>query len=176
MADPTLATARARADNFAAGVLRTNARAVFANGYGMATNIIHDLFKTSASMSQIFWTDPSAKRSDPTTFASGRTPGKTGILDPYAPVYYYHSIVADLGMTAGTWRSGTTTLAAPTTSVRYVGVPYLNMRSGASTAYSVVTVLTYDTKLLVYTSTSTGWLYVRIPDGRYGWVYGAYTR
>lgn len=176
MADPTLATARARADNFAAGFLRTNARAVFANGYGMATHIIYDLFKTSSSMSQIFWTDPSAKRSNPTTFASSRTPGKTGILDPYLTAKYYHSIVADLGMTAASWRSPTATLAAATTTVRYVGVSYLNMRTGAGTAYDLIAVLTYNTKLLVYKSTSTGWLYVRIPDGRYGWVYGAYTR
>ncbi len=173
MALPTLTVARQRVDNFAAGFLRTSARAVFANGYGMATHIIYDLFKTNLNMSQIFWSDPKATRTYATTFASSRTSGKTGILDPYAPSYYYHSIVADLGMTAGTWRSGTT-FAAATTTTRHVGVAYLNMRTGASTAYDIVTVLTYGTQLSVY-KTYNGWLWVRIPDGRYGWVYGAYT-
>ncbi|HYM84836.1 MAG TPA: SH3 domain-containing protein, partial [Candidatus Dormibacteraeota bacterium] len=130
--------------------------------------------KTSLSMSQIFWSDPKATKTYATTFASTRTVGKTGILDPYAPGKYYRSIVADLGMTAAAWRSGST-LAAATTTVRYVGVAWLNLRSGPGTGDSIVAVLPYDTRLVVYKS-SNGWLYVRIPDPRYGWVYAAYTR
>jgi uncharacterized protein YraI len=101
----------------------------------------------------------------------------TGILDPYAPGKYYHSVVGDLGMTAADWRSAGTPASAPApVTTRYVGPSYLDLRTGASTAYRIVTVLGPGIRLAVYESTSTDWLYVRIPDGRYGWVAGRYTR
>jgi SH3-like domain-containing protein len=212
MADPTLATARARADGFAAGFLRTNARAVFADGHGSVAHIIYDLFRTSLSVQRIFWTDPRATGTHPTTFASSRTAGKTGILDPYAPGKYYHSVVGDLGMTAVAWRTGSSAAAststakaqaskAPTTkaptsgskapasrapapkaptsvatSTRTVGVPALVLRGGPSAMSARLGLLELGTPLAVVGSATGNWLDVRIPDGRQGWVAGAYTR
>lgn len=191
MADPTPAVAQQRADNFAAGFLRAGAHAVFANGHGSVAHIIQDLFRTGLSIDRIFWTDPAATRSRPTTFASTRTPGRTGILDPYAPGKYYHSVVGDLAMTAAAWRSGapaatataskkpaTTSkkpAASPSTTTRTVSVAALVLRSGPGATYARVALLSRGTKLAVVKSARGNWLYVRVPSGRYGWVAGAYT-
>lgn len=192
MADPTLAVAKQRADNFAAGFLRAGAHAVFANGHGSVAHIIQDLFKTSLSVNSIFWSDPTATRSHPTTFASTRTPGRTAILDPYAPGKYYHSVVGDLAMTAASWRSGAPAATATTakkpaatsskkpavsasTKTRTVSVPALLLRSGPGTTYARLGLLSRGTKLVVVKSARGNWLYVRVPSGRYGWVAGAYT-
>ncbi len=104
MAWPTLAVARQRVDDFAAGFLRAGARAVFADTHGSVATIISSLFRTNRTMAQIFWADPVSTRRAAVSFASSRTPGKTGWLDPRHPGQYFHSVVGDLGMTAGTWR------------------------------------------------------------------------
>jgi len=104
--NPTVSVAIARADNYAAGFLRTGARAVFAEGIDSLAFALYGLFKTSRTMYQIFWADPAATRTYAFSFKSSRTTGKIGILDPYARSRYYKSLVGDLSMTAGSWRSG----------------------------------------------------------------------
>jgi hypothetical protein len=103
-ANPTKDTAKKRVDNFGAGFLRTGAKAVFAQGYGKTNHIFYGLFKTNRTMSQIFWSDPSATGSYRISFYSERTPGARAILDPYKPSRYYRSVVGFLSMTAGQWR------------------------------------------------------------------------
>lgn len=103
-ADPTLSVARQRVDNFGAGFLAAGARTVFATGLGSASHVIYSLFRTSRTMEQIFWSDPAATRSYSSKFSSSRTTGRMGILDPYRPGKYYHSMIGGLAMTATTWR------------------------------------------------------------------------
>jgi hypothetical protein len=103
-ANPTKATAIKRVDNYGAGFLRTGARAVFAEGTGSTSYILYSLFKTSRTMRQIFWADPTRSGAYDFTFSSVRTPGKSAIMDPSSPGRYYRSVIGDLGMTAATWR------------------------------------------------------------------------
>jgi len=103
-ADPTKSTAMARVDNYGAGFLRTNAKVVFAQGYGKSNHIFYSLFKTSRTMKQIFWADPSATRTYAISFASSRTSGMKAIMDPYRRGKYYRSVIGKLAMTAGDWR------------------------------------------------------------------------
>ena len=60
-ANPTKAVAKARADNFAAGYLRTGARAVFAIGNGSASYTLRSLFTATMSISSIFATRSGAE-------------------------------------------------------------------------------------------------------------------
>jgi hypothetical protein len=103
-ANPTLATARKRVDNFGAGFLRVGAKAVFAETLASAAHIVRSLFTTSRTMAQVFWSDPARKGTYKSTFTSARTPGASGILDPYKPGAFYRSVVGFLSMTASTWR------------------------------------------------------------------------
>ena len=103
---PTHTTARQRVDNFGAGFLRTGARAVFAEGISSVSYILYGLFKTSRTMKQIFWSDPTRSGNYDFSFSSTRTSGKTGIIDPKYGSKYWRSIVGDLGLTATSWRAG----------------------------------------------------------------------
>jgi hypothetical protein len=103
-ANPTKATAIKRVDNYGAGFLRTGARAVFAEGIASTSYILYGLFKTTRTMKQIFWSDPTRNTHYDFSFSSSRTPGKTAIMDPSSPGRYYRSVIGDLGMTATTWR------------------------------------------------------------------------
>lgn len=105
-ANPTAAVARQRVDNFGAGFLRTNARAVFAEGIDSAGYILFGLFKTNRSIRQIFWSDPAADGRYDLSYPSKRTPGKHILLDPLGKDRYYRSVVGDLDMTVKAWRSG----------------------------------------------------------------------
>jgi hypothetical protein len=102
--NPTKSTAIKRVDNYGAGFLRANARAVFAEGINSASFILSGLFRTSRTMTQIFWSDPARDGRYDFTFSSVRTSGKKAILDPLGAGRYYRSVIGDLGMTAATWR------------------------------------------------------------------------
>ncbi len=103
-ANPSLAVAKKRVDNFGAGFIAAGARAVFAETLGNAAYIIRNLFGTSRTMLQIFWTSPDRTYSHRSSFISARTRGATGMLDPYKPGAFYRSIVGNLSMTTATWR------------------------------------------------------------------------
>ena len=104
-ANPTKWTAIKRVDNYGAGFLRTGARAVFAQGISSASYILYGLLKTTRTIKQIFWSDPTRSGASDFSFASSRTPGRTAILDPMSVGRYYRSVIGDLGMTAGAWRT-----------------------------------------------------------------------
>jgi hypothetical protein len=106
LALPTKSTAIKRVDNFGAGFLRTGARAVFAEGIASASYILSSLFKTSRTIKQTFWADPTRSGAYDFGFSSVRNPGKTAIMDPRSPGRYYRSVIGDLGMTAASWRAG----------------------------------------------------------------------
>jgi hypothetical protein len=102
---PTKTTAVKRVDNYGAGFLRANARAVFAEGIDSASYILSGLFQTDQTISEIFWSDPARDGRYDFTFTSVRTSGKKAILDPLGYRRYYRSVIGDLTMAAGTFRA-----------------------------------------------------------------------
>jgi hypothetical protein len=105
-ANPTKAVAMQRADNFGAGFLRANARAVFAIGIDSASYTLRSLFESTQSVAQIFKTDPARNLHYDFAFDSRRTSGARVWMDPYAPSRYYRSVVGRLDMTMATFRGG----------------------------------------------------------------------
>jgi hypothetical protein len=103
-ANPTKTVAMKRADNFGAGFLRANAKAVFAEGLDSASYILGSLFHSNQTMGQIFMSAPSASGARDFTFNSVRTPGKRVWMDPVAPGRYYRSVVGSLSTTASAVR------------------------------------------------------------------------
>jgi hypothetical protein len=104
--NPTKSTAIKRVDNFGAGFLRTNAKAVFAEGIKSAGYILKGLFKSSSTMKGILRSAPGWTGSYAFGITSYRTSGMTGLLDPSSPGRYYRSVIGNLSMTAGQWRAG----------------------------------------------------------------------
>ena len=98
--NPTKAVAIKRADNFAAGFLRANARAVFAEGIDSASYVLYGIFKTRRTMAEIFKSAPSYTGAYDFRFESVRTPGYTAWLDPNAPSRYYRSVIGTLTLSA----------------------------------------------------------------------------
>jgi len=105
-ANPTKSTAIQRVDNYSNGFLRSSAKAVFAEGISSVGYILSGLFTTNRTMSQIFWSDPTATKTYAFTFTTTRYPGRPAIMDPSSPGRYYRSLVGWPGMTAATWRAG----------------------------------------------------------------------
>jgi hypothetical protein len=103
-ADPTKSVATQRIDNYGAGFLRAGARVVFAEPRNNAGYILASLFKTSRTMTQIFWSSPNATHTYAFSFRSSRTSGMVGISDPYSPGKYYRSVIGRLDWTAAAWR------------------------------------------------------------------------
>jgi hypothetical protein len=104
--NPTKSVAIKRADNFAAGFLRANARAVFAEGITSASYVLQGIFKSDRTMGEIFRRAPSWTGSYDFKFKSVRTPGSTAWLDPYARSRYYRSVIGNLSLTAESVRGG----------------------------------------------------------------------
>ena len=103
---PTKSVAIQRVDNYGAGFLRANAKAVFAEGHNSPSFILHGLFNTNKTMGQIFWSSPATDGRYDFVFKSTRTRPWHGVLDPLGAGRYYRSLVGDFMMTAGQWRSG----------------------------------------------------------------------
>ncbi len=104
--NPTKAVAIKRVDNFAAGFLRANARAVFAEGIDSASYVLRGIFKTNRTIGEIFQSAPSWTGTRDFKFKSVRTAGYTAWMDPYAPSRYYRSVVGKLSLTAAAVRGG----------------------------------------------------------------------
>ena len=103
---PARSTAMARADNYGAGFLRANARAVFAEGIDSVSYILYGLFRTDRSMTQIWWSDPARDGRWDFGFNSTRTPGYRVSMDPTdGSNRYYRSLVGNIWMTAKEWRA-----------------------------------------------------------------------
>jgi hypothetical protein len=99
-ANPTRAVAIKRVDNFGAGFLRANARAVFAEGITSASYILAGVFRSNKTIGQIFMGGPSAMGARDFTFSSVRTPGTRAWMDPMAPSRYYRSVIGYLTLNA----------------------------------------------------------------------------
>jgi hypothetical protein len=104
--NPTKSTAIKRVDNYGAGFLRANAKAVFAEGVTSASYIIQNLYSSNRTMKQIFLSSPSRTLYYRFGFSSVRTPGMWSVMDPSAPGRYYRSVIGKLSTTAAMWRAG----------------------------------------------------------------------
>jgi hypothetical protein len=102
--NPTRSTAKKRVDNYGAGFLRANAKAVFAEGINSVKYVMYGLFKTNRTMREIFWSSASATHDYAFGFASNRTTWARVLMDPYKPHRYYRSVIGSLGLHASTWR------------------------------------------------------------------------
>jgi hypothetical protein len=102
---PTRSTAIKRVDNYGAGFLRANARAVFADGTASVSYILYGLFKTNRTILDIFYSSPSSAYTYRFSFSSNRTSWARAAMDPSSPGHYYHSVIGSLYMTASTWRN-----------------------------------------------------------------------
>ena len=97
-AAPSVSTARKRVDNYGAGFLRTNARAVLADGHRGPVEYLRAIFTTNQSIEQL-WRSASNANGNVTSFASTRTPGATAFTDPDTPTSgFYRSLVGDRGL------------------------------------------------------------------------------
>ena len=105
-ANPTKSVAMRRADNYGAGFLRANAKAVFAIGIDSASYTLRSLLSSTKTIGQIFKSDPARDLRYDFSFASVRTPGYRVWMDPYAPGRYYRSVVGELELSAVTVRGG----------------------------------------------------------------------
>ena len=103
-ANPTKSVAIQRVDNYGSPFLRSNARAIFAEGIASASYVLYGLFRTDRTITQIFWNAPNATKTYRFSFVSSRNPSYKALMDPMAPSRYYRSVIGNLGMTAATWR------------------------------------------------------------------------
>jgi flagellar hook assembly protein FlgD len=90
---PTTSVAKQRVQNYAAGFLRSPARAVIADGHSGAASYLRALFTTNQSVLQLWRSVPSYNGNE-FSFASGRSAGYTAYMDPEAPQKFYRSMVA----------------------------------------------------------------------------------
>ncbi len=98
-AAPSLSTARQRADNYAAGFLRTSARAVVAIGHTHNPYYIRALFTSRQTIEQYFVNAPDFNDNLDSS-ASIRSPGSTVLLDPDNPTSsYYRSLTGKMSLT-----------------------------------------------------------------------------
>ncbi|MGZ8501334.1 MAG: FlgD immunoglobulin-like domain containing protein, partial [Candidatus Limnocylindrales bacterium] len=100
---PTLAQAKQRVDNMAAGWLKAGAAAVVAEGHFGPAWYVRQLFTTHKTVDQIFHDSPTYN-DNAFSFASSRTPGATAEMDPD-------------GSPGGYWRSVTGHLDTPTDDI-----------------------------------------------------------
>jgi flagellar hook assembly protein FlgD len=97
---PSLTTARQRVDNYGAGFLRSNVRAVIADGHAWDHGYyIRALFTTRQTIDEV-WRNAPNFHDNVLTYASSRTPGMTYQMDPDNPTSgYYRSIVGKMSLT-----------------------------------------------------------------------------
>jgi flagellar hook assembly protein FlgD len=98
-AAPTVSVARQRVDNYAAGFLKSPARAVIADGHGGAAPYIRAIFTTNQTIESVWKTAPNF-HGNVSTFASSRTAGATAYTDTDTPSGgYYRSFVGKPSLT-----------------------------------------------------------------------------
>ena len=92
-AEPSVSTARQRAMNYAAGFLRSPARAVIADGHMGAAYYLRGLFTTNQSILSL-WRNAPNYNGNEFSFASTRNAGRTVYMDPDSPTKsFYRSLV-----------------------------------------------------------------------------------
>ena len=98
-AAPSVTVARQRVDNYGAGFLKANARAVIADGHGSPEPYIKALFTTHTTIEDVWRSAPNFNN-HVKAFASTRTPGATAYTDTDSTTAgYYRSLVAKPGLT-----------------------------------------------------------------------------
>ena len=103
---PTLKVAEKRVDNYAAPFIHAGARAVFAYAYSEGKKLIHDLFRSSKTMIQIFNTGTYATpRSYYYSHTSWHYKRFRLVLDPWHRRVYYRSFDGNKYLTATAWRN-----------------------------------------------------------------------
>jgi len=123
---PSLATARQRADNYAAGFLAAGAAAVIADAPASASYYLRSVLTTTASLDAV-WRAAPTRNGHLTAYRSGRTPGATARLDPEAPrAGYDRAIVGRLGMSTAAVRSGDAGGSPPALYGSAIGADSLN--------------------------------------------------
>jgi hypothetical protein len=105
-ANPTKTTAKKRVDNYGAGFLRANARAVFAEATSSIGPTLKALLTTDATVDQIFMSHPAASGARDFRFSSSRTPGYRAHMDPPKAGKYWRSVIGNLSLTAAQVRGG----------------------------------------------------------------------
>jgi hypothetical protein len=105
-AKPSHKTAKQRVDGYAAGFLRSGAKAVFANGHGSLSSLITDLLTTDKTVWQMFHDDRAFDGAHDFGFASTKISWATAWMDPQSGGRYYHSVVGLPGLTATQVRGG----------------------------------------------------------------------
>ena len=145
-AAPSLSVAKQRVDNYAAGFLRSPARAVLADGHRGPAEYLRRLFTTNQTIEQL-WKSESSYNGNVISFASSRTPGETALMDPDTPTSgFYRSLVGDRGLTTKEITHG---FAVPGNAApKADGAPlYEAAPSSASTASGAAAVLPASTRL-----------------------------
>ena len=101
-AEPTVAVARQRVDNYASAFLKAGAAAVIADGHNDISGYIRDLLTTSQSIESVWAGQPGAN-GNIVSFPSVRTPGATAFQDPQTPTsgFYRSLVVRSAGATNG---------------------------------------------------------------------------
>ncbi len=96
---PSLSVAKQRADNFAAGFLKANARAVIAEGHTDPDYYLWALFSTHQTIEEMWRAAPNF-HNHVIAYPSTRSSGYTARLDPdsSAPSGYYRSLVTKAGI------------------------------------------------------------------------------
>jgi flagellar hook assembly protein FlgD len=98
---PTVSVARQRIDNYAAGFLKGNARAVLADGHMGPGPYLAGLFTTGQSVLDLWRSMPNYHNHE-SSFASTRSAGYVDYSDPdYATSSFYRSLVVKPGLTTG---------------------------------------------------------------------------
>ena len=105
-ANPTKSVAMRRVDNYGAGFLRANARAVFAEGITSAAYILSGVFRSTHSIGYVFMSSSSRSGAYDFQFASTRSPGYRAWMDPSSPGRYYRSVIGNLSMSMAKVRGG----------------------------------------------------------------------
>ena len=99
-AEPSVTTARQRADNYATGFLKAGASAVIADGHSGAERYLQALFTTHQSIEDMWRTMPN-QNGNVVKFASMRTPGVSVYQDPETPTsgFYRSLAIGTIGVT-----------------------------------------------------------------------------
>ena len=99
---PSVAVARQRVDNYAAGFLEAGAAAVIADGHAGPEGYLQAMFTTQQPLEQMWANQPNAN-GNVVSFPSVRTPGATAFQDPETPTsgFYRSIVVRSAGVVVG---------------------------------------------------------------------------
>jgi flagellar hook assembly protein FlgD len=186
-AEPSLATAKKRVDNYAAAFLRTGARAVIASGHSHDPYYIRGLFTTRQTIEE-YWRNSPDANGNFAAYASERTPGSTFQMDPERAGSYYRSIAGKMSLRtqdvtgalyADTSRDPSTMVVPGNASPGFDGAPVYDSVEGAQAGSEPMATLPTSAKVRVEARTwATSWadgspIYEVTAGGVDGWMAGS---